>query len=408
MDSDKNKTDNDLPTAKSGEQPAEPPAVEEEPTQPAESPAAKEEPTQSAADHEPPVPVATPAKSSSGSGRVLGSIALLLAITACAGIAYLWYQLEVQQRHQQEMAAANLLGELKGVAESTRSLEKQQDKLAADQDQLNGFVQDKLEAGMAALQSQQEELTSSVSKLYDSLDRSIDSWALEEVEQLLRMANHSVELAGDLDIAAVALELADKRLEQLGNPQLLEVRRLIADEITQLKAVGQVDLPGLAFRLSSLGTAVKELPLISEPIRTISAEGGDDTTSETGETDNAWVVAGQDLLSDLRGLVRIQNVTEAAQPLLTPEQRYYLIANLRLMLSGAQIAVLRTDTQTYKSNLTQASQWLKQYFDTDNGAVQSVIDELETMATRDLAPQRPNITGSILELQQVKTRMKSS
>ena len=225
------------------------------------------------------------------------------------------------------------------------------------------------------------------------------------------MANHSVELAGDLNIAAVALELADNRLQQLGDPQLLEVRRLIADEITQLKAVSQVDLPGLAFRLSSLAATVVELPLVSEPVRPISPGGEDDATNEasdTSETDSAWIEAGQEMLSDLRDLVRIQNVTEAAQPLLTPEQRYYLIANLRLMLSGAQIAVLRTDTKTFKSNLDQALEWLKQYFDTDNESVQSMIRELETIATQELSPQRPNITGSIIELQQVKKRMKSS
>ena len=398
MDSDKDKVDNGVPTAQSDEKSAEPPATAEAPTQPAK-------------ESDPPAPKPAPSKSTSGSGRVLGSIALLLAIAACAGSAYLWYRLDVQQRHEQDIAAANLLGELKGVAEATRSLEKQQDKLAADQDQLNGLIQEKFETGMAALQNQQDELTSSVSKLYDSIDRSIDSWALEEVEQLLRMANHSVELAGDLNIAAVALELADNRLQQLGDPQLLEVRRLIADEITQLKAVSQVDLPGLAFRLSSLAATVVELPLVSEPVRPISPGGEDDATNEasdTSETDSAWIEAGQEMLSDLRDLVRIQNVTEAAQPLLTPEQRYYLIANLRLMLSGAQIAVLRTDTKTFKSNLDQALEWLKQYFDTDNESVQSMIRELETIATQELSPQRPNITGSIIELQQVKKRMKSS
>ena len=406
MDSDKDKTAKDLPSNE--EHGAKPSEAGEKPDQADEPTAARSEPTSSSADHHSPAPATTPSKPPSGGGLVLGSIAILLAIAACAGSVYVWYLLEVQQRHQQEIAAANLLGELKGVTESTRSLEKQQDKLAADQAQLNSLVQEKLEAGMAALQSQQDELTGSVTKLYDSLDRSIDSWALEEVEQLLRMANHSVELAGDLNIAAVALELADKRLEQLGNPQLLEVRRLIADEITQLRAVGQIDLPGLAFRLSSLAATVPKLPLISEPVSTFSVEEGGDPAGETSEMDNAWIEAGHELLADLKGLVRIQNVTEAAQPLLTPEQRYYLIANLRLMLSGAQIAVLRTDTQTYSTNLAQASEWLKQYFDTDDEAVQSMISELEKMAGQDLTPQRPNITGSILELQEVKSRMKSS
>ena len=100
-------------------------------------------------------------------------------------------------------------------------------------------------------------------------------------------------------------------------------------------------------------------------------------------------------------------MTEAAKPLLTPEQRYFLVANLRLMLSGAQLAVLRTDNQTFKSNLEQAAQWLTEYFDTDDQTVKSMIAEIQDISSQDLAPERPNITGSIVELQNIKSRMKS-
>ena len=348
--------------------------------------------------------VQAPVQAKAKGAYALGTIALILAIAAVGGSAYLWYRFEVQQKHEQEVASANLLGELKGITESTRALEKQQDRLASDQDQLNTLIQEKLEASVATLRQQQEELTNSVTKIYDSLDRSIDSWALEEVEQLLRMANHRVSLEGDAANALIALELADKRLAELGNPEFLEVRRLIAEEMTLLNATAQVDLPGLALRLSTLAANLSDLPLVSEPIRPTAAESGEPAPANS---DNAWVEAGQALLADLKGLVRIQNVTEAAKPLLTPEQRYFLVANLRLMLSGAQLAVLRSDNQTFKSNLSQAIQWLSEYFDTDDQAVQSALKELEEMSSQNLTPERPKITGSVVELQGIKSRMKS-
>ena len=100
-------------------------------------------------------------------------------------------------------------------------------------------------------------------------------------------------------------------------------------------------------------------------------------------------------------------MTEPAKPLLTPEQRYFLVANLRLMLSGAQLAVLRSDNQTFKSNLGQATQWLSEYFDTEDQVVQSMLTELEEISGQNLTPERPKITGSIVELQDIKSRMKS-
>lgn len=334
-------------------------------------------------------------------GGIIGPIALAIAIAAGAAAGYLWYRLEVQQKHRQELAAANLMGELKGVSESVRALEKRQDQLSTEQNQLSELIQKQLADGLAKLEQQQQALTGSVSKIYESLDRSVDSWALEEVEQLLRMANHSVALEGDTGIAVTALALADSRLEQIGNPDLLDIRRRIAEEITQLKSINQVDLPGLAFRLSSLIATVDDLPLDVEPSRPMAADG--DAAAPQGE--NPWLNAGHELLADLKGLVRIQNVTESAKPLLTPQQRYYLLENLRLMLSGAQIAALRTDTRTFQSNLKQASQWLGEYFDTQSTAVQAMRAELDDMAGLDLTPERPSITASLTELQRVKERM---
>lgn len=391
MDSDKDKPTSNFPT-NGGDEPATP----------AEDSSEKQPAAEKVEDEK--YPEQTPAPPVAKGGQGLGWLALLLAIIAGAGTVYLWYRFEVQKTHEQEIASVNLLGELKAVSERTRALEKQQDKLADDQGQLSQLIEQELEASVAALGQRQQELTNSVTKIYDSLDRSIDSWALEEVEQLLRMANHSVSLEGDATNAIIALELADKRLAELGNPEFLEVRRLIAEETSQLKAIKQVDIPGIALRLATLAANVGELPLVSEPERPVAEE---ETAADPTQSENAWTEAGQALLADLQDLVRIQNVTTSAKPLLSPEQRYFLVANLRLMLSGAQIAALRTDTGTFKANLEQAAQWLNDYFDTNDQAVQSMWNEIKEISGHNLTTERPKITGSIVELQAIKARIKS-
>lgn len=350
-----------------------------------------------------------PPPASAKPGRGIGIVALILALAACIATAYSWYRQEVQGRHQQELTAANLTGELRGVTEGIRALEKQQDRLSADQDKLVArqddlatSIQEELKSSVNALQKQQEALTGSVSKMYESMDRSIDSWALEEVEQLLRMANNSVSLAGDIATGIIAFDYADKRLAELGNPELLEVRRLIAEEIGQLKSLDQVDLPGLAFRLAAIVSTVDQLPQVNKPTRPGAGE-----QSDTGRTEeeNMWMKAGSELLDDLKGLVRIQNTAEPAKPLLAPDQRYFLTGNLRLLLSGAQIAVLRADNNTFKANLEQASQILKDYFDTGEQSVKSILAELDEMSSETLATERPNVSGSIAKLQEIKPKV---
>ncbi len=346
-------------------------------------------------------------------GGPIAVIALVVALAAVGASGYLWFRVEVQQRLEQGLAVANLSGEVKGMHQAVAAVEKQQAQLANRQDNLDQQqndlansvatnVRDKISAvedRQSALEKQQQELTGSVEKVYADLDRSLDSWALEEIEQLLRIANHSVRLSGDVKMGLAALELADRRLQKLGDPRLTDARALVADEITRLKAVHHVDLTGIAVRLSAMSDAVDQLPLAQQPERPI---GDKPAGPGAAEQQSSWQGAATELWADLRNLVRIQNVTEPAKPLLAPEQRYFLVNNLRLMLSGAQLAVLRTDGATYTTDLTHAKAWLDDYFDTNDTAVASMIKDIDELSAIELRPALPDISASLVAISELK------
>jgi uroporphyrin-3 C-methyltransferase len=361
---------------------------------------------------QPSTPGAAADTAAPGSGRGLGIVALLAALVALAASGYLWYRVEVLQRIEQGMTLATLGGDLKVTSQGLATVEKQQAKIAERQDQLDATIKSTIKEYIQPLQAQQGELTSrqkelmgSLEKVYQDLDRNLDSFALEEVEQLLRIANHSAALAGDAGTALTALQLADRRLQDLGNPGLLEVRKQIGAELTQLKSVEPVDLPGIAVRLSNMSRNVEQLPLLNEPDRLLPSGGDPAATAQTPDDDDAWMRAGRELLADLRNLVRIQNVSESAKPLLTPEQRYFLFNNLKVMLSGSQIAALRKDSATFRSNLDQAKQWLQEYFDTEQHAVRQLIADIDELSKVDLAPPLPDISGSLTALKDIKQEM---
>ncbi len=374
-------------------------------TEPIEDPAAAEH--DAAAQHD--ESTAEPAApTSQKGGRILGGLALFLSLVALGLGAYLWYRVEVQQRLEQTRNAADVDTSIKGLTQQVTGLEKQQDKLDARQAEVDKTIKQTLQQTIEPLKQSQtdlsssfKDLTSSVQKVYDDLDRSLDSWALEEIEQLLRIANHSVSLSRDVNTARAGLALADRRLQELGNPKFTEVRRLIADEIAQLQGVKSPDTAGLALRLSSMSAVVDKFALMHQPQREI--DGG---TASTGEkkSENEWIQAGREMLADLTGLVRIQNVSEPAKPLLSPEKRYYLYENLRLALSGAQIALLKADTNTYRSNLENAAIWLETYFDADDNQVKQTINDLKQMRGIELRPELPDISASLNELQNIKRR----
>lgn len=358
-----------------------------------------------------------PSSRASGGGKVPAVIALVLAVAAASVTGYLWYQVQVEQRLSHNQALTDIRNEVNTANVNVTALEKELGALREQQKELSTRIDSQIQARLDELSSQQrtlsersEALSQSIEKVYEDLDRSLDSWALEEVEQLLRIANHSLQLSGDVSTAVAGLELADARLEELANPAFLPVRERLADNITALKSLEPVDTAGLSLRLSGMAAKVEDLPLDQTTQRPIAGGSGgqqDAGSGEAGGESNQWLEAGGELLNDLRKLVRIQNIEEPAKPLLTPEQRYFLYHNLRLMFSGAQIAALRKDTATFQENLEQAAKWLREYFDTGHQGVQQLLSDIESMSGKELSPELPDISGSLNELQRAKRRMTS-
>lgn len=331
-------------------------------------------------------------------GRAFGVIALLVALAALGVSGYLWYQSQVTEKlenAQLSSTVATLDSRLNDIKDAQSGADQ---TLIQQQDTVNQAIQG-LQTDMTGLQQQQSDLAASMAKVYAELDRSVDTWAIEEVEQLLLLANHRLRLAGDRDTALAALEIADQRLQDLGDPAFVETRALITDGIAKLQTIKPVDIPGLALRLSSAAKVVDRLALKTEP--RLQASAPEPQTSDTTGS-GALANLARDVWQSLRTLVRIQDTREPRQPLLAPEQRYYLQENLRLQLLGAELALLRDAPQTYDDLLTQAVTWTEEYFDNEDTAVVQFKNDLNSMLQANLEPELPNISASVAALRAVK------
>lgn len=331
-------------------------------------------------------------------GRALGAIALLVALAALGVSGYLWYQSQVTEKlenAQLSSTVATLDSRLNDIKDTQSGADQ---KLTQQQDAVNQTIQG-LQTDMTGLQQQQSDLAASMAKVYAELDRSVDTWAIEEVEQLLLLANHRLRLAGDRDTALAALEIADQRLQDLGDPAFVETRALITDGVAKLQTIKPVDIPGLALRLSSAAKVVDRLALKTEPRLQASAP-----ETQTSDTTGSGALANlaRDVWQSLRTLVRIQDTREPRQPLLAPEQRYYLQENLRLQLLGAELALLRDAPQTYHDLLTQAITWTEEYFDNEDTAVVQFKNDLSSLLQANLESELPDISASVAALRAVK------
>jgi uncharacterized protein HemX len=309
-------------------------------------------------------------------GRFAAGLALVLAIIAMLASGYVGWLVNSKR------GLTDAKGRLFQVEQETAQLQE----LSAQMNQQLG-----------TLRETQEALKSGVQALHDEIGKGRRTWLVTETENLLVIAQHRLAYARDARQALEALRVADRQLQQLGDPDYLPVRKLLESEILALEGFERLDLSGMAQRLGQLGARVDTLTLLPDPKpRAGNAATGAD---EQGFLHEVW--------RDLRNLVSIRTTTDVRRPLLLAEQKYFLRENLRLMLYGAQVALLHGDFTTVELNIKAARQWLRDYYDAGTPAVQSAATELDAiLKTR--AVNLPDISASLKALREITARRTAS
>ncbi len=264
-----------------------------------------------------------------------------------------------------------------------------------------------------------QSLSDSVVQLHFELNRSVDSWRLKEVEQLLLIANDRLHFAADVGLAREALKLADSRLRQLADPALVPVRGMLAREIASLDAVATVDVAGTLRALSEIARGVDDLPLAGDvmlaaiesarpPASDANDTNGANETSDTNDPNNTtsppssasnslWA-AGKSLLADLGALVQVETDGRTAAPILSPELRLMIFEKAKLILESAQLAFLRQRDDVYSARMGEARDWVVANFDGESAEVDAWLAQLDEVAAVAPAASLPDISASLRAL----------
>lgn len=313
----------------------------------------------------------------------LAVLALLLAGGAAAGSYWLWQQGESDLAVRQQQLDT-LQAEISTV---------QQQLISAAQ------VQELKWQGFQQQQGQQLEA------LRQQLSQSRDpQWLLAEAEYLIRLANHRLQLAADVDTALTALSLADQRLEILHDPALLPLRRQLTADLVRLRAVARIDVTGMALTLSTLQQQLQQLPLQG---RLTSTETMASVANEPSSEGVAAASGGLQFLTDiwasLLSLVTIRHVDDQSVAVVAVTQRGFLYQNLALKLEAARLALLRQDDVLYHQSLATVQGWLKRYFDRQDSAVQSLVTSLQQLDAIKLDRELPVATASLVAIQRLRS-----
>jgi len=345
-----------------------------------------------------------PVKSSSGAASAFIFLAVVFSLSA-GGAAFLLFQSLEKTRTDFSSKLDKTRADLSEVAikvsgDITGQLTTITDKIGritADQQQFQQQVsgqQQTTEALSKKMEISNQQMLQSIEVLFKQKGRERIGWVLAEVEYLLLIANHSLQLKHDVATAITALEAADSRLLDTGDPGSIESRTQIRNEIQQLKVLQQPDVVGMAARLASMIKMLPSLPIKYTQVNTkkkIADLIDKKASHDTGDLEQA----SKEFLHELRGLVVFRKLQESPKALMTPEQQFFLQQNLQLKLETARRSLLMGQQAFFLENLNEAAQWLQEFFDLENSHVKQTMEELQNLEKMTITSTMPDISTSL-------------
>lgn len=247
-----------------------------------------------------------------------------------------------------------------------------------------------LSARMQAMQEQQTELTEYIQVLRDKNQHLRKDWLLMEAEYLIQLANYRLLFERDINTAIAALESADVRLRDTGDPGILSVRKVIAEAVQALKQVPQADLAGISLTLSAVNKDIDKMPLATPDPKSKQSEQAQ--IKQESKDVASWSELPAAIWRDLKSLIVIRDHGAPVQPLLSPEERFFLIENLRLQIEQARLAMLSGQAKVYQERLTTATGWIEEHFDKEAALTKSTLDTLAQIQAEPIAPVIPDIS----------------
>ncbi|WP_299571956.1 uroporphyrinogen-III C-methyltransferase [uncultured Shewanella sp.] len=315
-------------------------------------------------------PEVAPKQKSSWWIRLSILLCLIIALVGI-GISYLLLielesqKIELQTQYQQTQAISNevteaLIEPKRRIAEL--EVQQQNDTLAYQQ-----------QNQLAKSHQQLQERVATIAQ------RNPNHWMASEAEYLVRMAGRKLWLENDPKTAASLLSSADDRIEAMKDPALLPIRRALAHDLAQTNAIKTTDVAGTIYSIDSILNQLDSLPLNRAKAQTaedlaeqhVMTDSLDDWQSNLAKT---WH-------SVTDGFITIRKRTTDLEPLLAPDQQWYLIENIRNKLLQAQLALYQHDEVNYRQSIGFARTWIQQYFDLDEAQTQETMTALDALIT---------------------------
>jgi uroporphyrin-3 C-methyltransferase len=207
----------------------------------------------------------------------------------------------------------------------------------------------------------------------------------------LRIANARVLLARDVRTGVSALQLADAKLRETGDPALVPVRAKLSEEVTALHAVPEVDTTGISFRLQALAGQVGEWPLANPLPDSFVQE-----LPQLGQSDDdPWSRFKNAIREVFDNIVSVRRSDVPPELQLGAAEQSLVVESVRAELQLARLTLVSGDAALYAQSVQRAAAQIPLYFDSEDSAVTAALVTLEELMAVELPQELPDISASL-------------
>ncbi len=211
------------------------------------------------------------------------------------------------------------------------------------------------------------------------------------IEHLVKSADISLRLGRDRASAEAALIAAQAELDRRIPLEAALHQTLRADEAA-IASVTEPDVGALSAQWADNALQTDSLPWRGEAAA--PAAGPSSTAPAAG-----WRGMATAVWHDLLSLVEIRSTTVADEGLLDPAREALIKTGLQIEIATLRGALERRDTRAARSSAAAVTRALKTYFEVNDTKVSTLLADLASLASTELAPTLPGLTASLRGVQ---------
>ncbi len=254
------------------------------------------------------------------------------------------------------------------------------------------------QTGLANLNTRFEALAAQTADLAGAVQSGRLRVQAASAELLLTAALQRVQIDRDPVAAARLLEHADQRLAAAGDARLASVRKALIEERVALLAVPVPDREGTALLLAALIRQSAQWPIESASVARFEPAPSDAPAAVVANTPEGWLQRGWTLARHaLAAMFSLRRDDRSLRHALAPEQEGWVRQILLLKLEGARLALLRSDSASFRDLCLSAAALLAQDYRLADAGVRAAQADLQRLSRLNLEPPMPE-TGRALSL----------